>query len=97
MATLVWSAQMYSGTIDDYIFFALCCAIGLLLKYIKFSRISFLIGFILSARLEKSYTQFTGLYEWSDLLETLPAIFIGMAIATSIWGIFFNKARIDFV
>jgi hypothetical protein len=58
-----------------------------------------LIGFILSARLESSWVQFdTFGYGWQDLLlKPLPAVFITLAIAAAIWGMFFNKARIDFV
>ena len=69
------------------------------MKYLKFSRVSFLIGFILSARLESSWVQFdTFGYGWSELLlEPLPAIFLILAVAAAIWGLFFNKARIDFV
>ena len=78
--------------------FAVCCVVGMLLKYFKFSRVSFLIGFILSERIEKSYVQFTGLYGWSDLFNTwLPPIFLALAIGAAIWGLFYNKARIDFV
>ena len=78
--------------------FAICCVVGIVLKYCKFSRVSFLIGFILSARIEASYFQFTGLYEWTDLITNwLPATFLLLAVAAAIWGLFYNKAKIDFV
>jgi TctA family transporter len=85
--------------IDDYAMLAICCAVGMAMKYLKFSRVSFLIGFILSARLESSWVQFdTFGYGWQDLLlKPLPAVFITLAVAAAIWGLFFNKARIDFV
>ncbi len=98
LASLVWSCTQYTGLMEDYIMFAVCCVVGMLLKYFKFSRVSFLIGFILSERIEKSYVQFTGLYEWSDLFNTwLPPVFLALAIGAAIWGLFYNKARIDFV
>ncbi len=98
LASLIWSCTQYTGLIEDYYMFAICCVVGIILKYCKFSRVSFLIGFILSARIEKSYLQFTGLYEWSDLFNTwLPPTFLLLAVAAAIWGLFFNKAKIDFV
>jgi len=98
LVSLIWSCTQYTGYIEDYLMFAVCCLVGLGLKWGKFSRVSFLIGFILSARLEKSYLQFTGLYEWSDLLTNwLPATFLALAVLAGIWGLFFNKAKIDFV
>ena len=99
LASLVWASTQYTGMIDDYAMLAICCVVGMAMKYLKFSRVSFLIGFILSARLESSWVQFdTFGYGWQDLLlKPLPAVFITLAIAAAIWGMFFNKARIDFV
>jgi TctA family transporter len=78
--------------------FAICALVGLGLKAFKFSRVSFLIGFILSARIESSYVQFTGLYEWQDLLtRPLALAFVVLAVAAAYWGAFINQARIDFV
>ena len=98
LASLVWSCTQYTGLREDYYMFAICCVVGIVLKYCKFSRVSFLIGFILSARIEASYFQFTGLYEWTDLITNwLPATFLLLAVAAAIWGLFYNKAKIDFV
>ena len=98
LATLVWSSVQYTGLIEDYIMFAVCCMLGLFLKYFKFSRISFIIGFILSPRIEASYTQFTGLYEWSDMFTSwLPVSFLLLAGVAAILGIFFNKTRLNYV
>ena len=99
MASLVWTCTQYTGLLDEYIMFALCCLVGVAMKYLKFSRVSFLIGFILSYRLETSWVQFNSFgYGWEDLLlKPFPAAFIALAIAAAIWGIFFNKAKIDFV
>lgn len=98
LASLVWSSVQYTGLIEDYIMFTACCLVGLVMKYLKFSRVSFLIGFILSGRIEASYVQFTSLYQWQDLFSSwLPATFIALAVLALVWGLFFNKARIDFV
>lgn len=98
-ASLVWSSTQYTGMIDDYIMLALCIGAGMVMKYFKFSRVSFLIGFILSARLEASWVQFNSFgYGWEELVfRPLPATFMALTVVALIWGLFFNKAKIDFV
>ena len=98
-ASLVWSSTQYTGMIDDYIMLALCIGAGMVMKYFKFSRVSFLIGFILSARLEASWVQFNSFgYGWEELIfRPLPAVFMALTVVALIWGLFFNKAKIDFV
>jgi len=98
-ASLVWSSTQYTGLIDDYIMLALCICAGMVMKYFKFSRVSFLIGFILSYRLEASWVQFNSFgYGWEELVfRPLPATFMALTVVALIWGLFFNKAKIDFV
>jgi putative tricarboxylic transport membrane protein len=98
LASLIWSSVQYTGLVEDYLMLALCMVVGLILKYFKFSRVSFLIGFILSARVEATYLQFTGLYEWYELFtSTIPAVLIVATVAAAVYGIFFNKVRMEFV
>ena len=98
LASLVWSSVQYTGLFEDYLMLAICMVVGMVLKYIKFSRVSFLIGFILSARVEATYVQFTGLYEWVDLLASPVAVALILAtVFAVIYGIFFNKAKMEFV
>lgn len=99
MASLVWTCTQYTGLIDDYIMFGLCMLAGVAMKYLKFSRVSFLIGFILSHRLETSWVQFNTFgYGWEDLVfAPIPALFLSLTVVAAIWGMFFNKAKIDFV
>jgi TctA family transporter len=99
LASLIWASTQYTGMFNDYAMLAICCCAGMVLKFTKFSRVSFLIGYILSARLESSWVQFdTFGYGWRNLLlEPMPLIFLTLAVSAAIWGIFFNKARIDFV
>lgn len=99
MASLVWTCTQYTGLIDDYIMFGLCMLAGVVMKYLKFSRVSFLIGFILSHRLETSWVQFNTFgYGWEDLVfAPIPALFLSLTVVAAIWGMFFNKAKIDFV
>ena len=98
-ASLVWASTQYTGLIDDYIMLAICIGVGMLMKYLKFSRVSFLIGFILSYRLEASWVQFNTFgYGWEELVfRPLPATFMVLTVVALIWGLFFNKAKIDFV
>jgi TctA family transporter len=99
LASLVWSSVQYTGMIEDYIVLGVCMIAGLVMKHLKFSRISFLIGFILSARIESSWIQFNTFgYGWQDIVfSPLPCLFAVLSIAALIWGLFYNKARIDFV
>lgn len=99
LGSLIWASVQYTGLIEDYMMLGMCCVAGLLLKYIKFSRVSFLIGFILSPRIETLYIQFTTFgYGWKELLlQPLPATFLILAVLATIWGLFYNKARIEFV
>tara|TARA_B110000240_G_scaffold190518_1_gene231801 strand:+ start:2143 stop:3642 length:1500 start_codon:yes stop_codon:yes gene_type:complete len=98
LASLVWSSTQ-QNMYEEYIVLGACMIAGLAMKYFKFSRVSFLIGFILSARIESSWIQFNTFgYGWQDILfNPLPCFFVVAAIAALIWGLFFNKARIDFV
>jgi TctA family transporter len=99
LASLVWASVQYTGMIEDYIVLGICMLVGLTMKYLKFSRISFLIGFILSARIEASWVQFNTFgYGWQDIVfSPVPCMFVLMSNAAFIWGAFYNKARIDFV
>ena len=99
LASLVWSSTQYTGLLDDYIMLMICMGVGIVMKYLKFSRVSFLIGFILSARLEASWVQFNTFgYGWEDLLfRPLSLTFVVLTLLALVWGLFFNKAKIDFV
>ena len=58
-----------------------------------------MIGFRLSYRLETTFVQFNTFgYGWEELLfRPLPAVFLALTVVAVIWGLFFNKAKIDFV
>ena len=91
-------STQYTGLIDDYIMLAICIGVGMLMKYLKFSRVSFLIGFILSYRLEASWVQFNSFgYGWEELVFRPLPTFMTLTVIALIWGLFFNKAKIDFV
>ena len=98
MALLLWASVQYTGGIQDYIMFGLMCVLGMILKNIKFSRAAFIIGFVLADRLEGVGRQFFTLYN-VDALYTRPISLslICMIIFVVIYGLFFNKAKVEYV
>lgn len=98
MAIIVWSCVQYTGYWEDYAIFVLCCILGIALKYLKISRAALIIGFVLSDRLEKSAIQFDTLYQWSDIItRPISGTIIVLALIAGIYGIFFNKTKINYV
>lgn len=98
MALLLWASVQYTGLWMDYAFFFIMCALGLLMKKLKLSRAAFVIGFILAEKLESTFLQFTTLYTY-DIIFTRPiALVLCGLIATGIvYGLFFNRSRINYV
>ena len=97
MALIIWSCVQYTGGWEDYAVLAIFCAVGLVLKKIKFSRPALIIGFVLSDKLESLSKQMTDLYTMDQLL-TRP-IFLSIAalsLVVLVYGIFFHKTKIDF-
>lgn len=97
VALIVWSCVQYTGGWEDYAVLILATAIGLSLKYFKISRISFIIGFVLSHKIETVSMQFFTLYSVQDLLHRpIGFSLIIMSIAIMIYGIFFNRTTISY-
>jgi putative tricarboxylic transport membrane protein len=98
LGVIVWSSVQYTGGWEDYTMVFLCSVAGLLCKHYKFSRISLLIGFILAGRLEKNLIQYTSLYDWADVFtRPISLVIIAMTLVAIVYGIFFNKAKINYV
>lgn len=98
MILLVWSCVQYTGYVEDYIMFAICSFVGMTFKYLKLSRASVIIGFVLADRLEATFLQYNTLYNWSDIFtRPISGSIIVVAIAAIIYGVFFNKTRIKYV
>lgn len=94
---IVWSCVQYTGYIEDYIILFICIIIGLSLKYFNINRASFIIGFVLSERLEKLVYQYFSLFNSYDiLLRPVSLLLILAAIAAAIFSIFFNKAEVSY-
>lgn len=97
VALLVWSAVQYTGYWEDYAVLALCIVLGLAMKEFGYNRAAFIVGFVLSERLEKLSLQYVTLYDWHELINRpLSAGLIVMAAGLLTYGIFFNKTRINY-
>ena len=94
---VTWACVQYTGGWEDYAIFALCSILGLTAKYLNFSRPAMLMGFILADRIESLSLQMFILYDIPKLLDR--PIFLGLCVAVVamfIYGVFFNKTRLDY-
>ena len=94
---VTWACVQYTGGWEDYAIFILCSILGLSAKYFKFSRPAMLIGFILADRIESLSLQMFILYDIPKLLDR--PIFLGLCVAVIgmfIYGVFFNKTRLNY-
>jgi hypothetical protein len=69
------------------------------MRYLKISRISFILGFALSAKIELLGLQFITLYEFSDLLtRPISLVLLLCIVAVIVKGLFFNSgSKIKYV
>jgi TctA family transporter len=97
MILLIWASVQYTGYWQDYAIFAGCCALGLLLKQYCWSRAALVIGFVLADRTEGTLLQYLKLYEVTDILfRPISASLLGLATVAIIYGVFFNRTRINY-
>ncbi len=98
VALITWSCVQYTGYWEDYAMLGICTTVGISFRYFKLSRAAFIIGFVLSSRLEALGIQYNTLYEPLDIFNRpISATLLGCAVVAAIYGIFFNKARINYV
>ena len=98
MALMLWSCVQYTGYWEDYAVFVLCCVAGIAFKYLKLSRAAVIIGFVLADRLESTVLQFSTLYSWWDLItRPISGVIMLVAVAALVYGVFFNKVKINYV
>ena len=96
-AVIAWTCVQYTGGWEDYAVLLLAIGIGMLCKHFKFSRAALIIGFVLADRLEASTISFFTLYDLADLLTKPIAMgILFLALATAVYGLFFNRSRIDY-
>ena len=97
MLLVIWSCTRYTGGWEDYAILFLAAAMGVFLKYFMISRISFIIGFVLSLKIEAISIQFFSLYQLADLLNRPIALgLIFVSISAIIYGVFFNRTTINY-
>jgi len=95
---VTWACVQYTGSWEDYVILFLCSVLGILAKHFKFSRPAMLIGFILAERIESLSIQMSTLYTIDKLLQR--PIFLSLCVAALvvfIYGVFYNKRKIDYV
>ena len=94
---VTWACVQYTGGWEDYAIFALCSILGLTAKYLNFSRPAMLMGFILADRIESLSLQMFILYDIPKLLDRPIFLCLCVAVvAMFIYGVFFNKTRLDY-
>jgi TctA family transporter len=97
IALIAWSCSQYTGGWEDYAVLAIAASFGILFKYLKISRIGIIVGFVMSARLEAVSHQFFSLYGITDILtRPISLSLILIAIAVIIYGIFFNRTKLNY-
>jgi hypothetical protein len=97
IALIVWSCANYTGGWEDYAILAAMTLVGLCLKYFKISRISFIIGFVLSHKLELITGQFLTLYSFQDLVyRPISLCLLAVSVIILVYGLFFNRTTIKY-
>lgn len=95
---LIWSSVQYTGYWEDYVVFLLCSIAGILFKFLKLNRAAVIIGFVLADRLASTYLQFDTLYAWPDLFtRPISACILILTTGVVMYGVFFNKVKINYV
>jgi TctA family transporter len=94
---VIWSCVQYTGGWEDYGILILATLTGVCLKYLKISRISFIIGFALSHKMESMFLQFNSLYHFSDLLHRPIALgLLALSAVIIYYGIVRNRTTINY-
>lgn len=94
---VVWSCVQYTGGWEDYAILIIAVALGMSLKYFKINRISFVIGFVLSHKIETTTLQFFTLYKLEDMLtRPIGMSLILLSVCVIIYGLFFSRTTIEY-
>jgi TctA family transporter len=98
ISVLIWTSVQYTGYWEDYAMLALCCLLGIGMKWLKLSRAAFIIGFALSDQLEKILYQYTMLYSAGEFLyRPIALVLFVVTVGAAVWGIFFNRTKISYI
>jgi TctA family transporter len=97
-ALILWSCVQYTGYWEDYVMFAICCAAGIGMRYLKLSRAAFIIGFVLAHRIENSFIQYSSLYGLTDILtRPISGITILVTVCALVYGLFYHQGEVKYV
>jgi putative tricarboxylic transport membrane protein len=95
---IIWSSVQYTGGWEDYVMLLACAMTGVLLRKFKVSRACVIIGFVLAPRLEKTYIQYVSLFDWLAVFTHATCLcLLCITLVTIIYGIFFNRAKINYI
>jgi len=98
LGVITWSCVQYTGGWEDYAMLAMCCTLGIVLKYLKISRASFIIGFVMAPRVEALTRQYIAIYDWIDLLKhPIALMLLGCGIVAILYGMIYSKSTIEYV
>jgi TctA family transporter len=98
IAMIAWACGQYTGGWEDYAMFVIFTILGLLLKYLKISRVCVIIAFALTPRLETVGIQFLSLYDITEFFtRPISIVLLSCAVTAVIYGMFFNRAKINYV
>ena len=98
MVLIAWSCAQYTGGWEDYAILAICCVLGMICKTCKLSRAAFIIGFVLAERIESIGLQYMSIYHPTDIFHRpIAVVLLVIGAVAMIYGLFFNKARINYV
>ena len=89
--------MQHTGTLDDLWVLLIFVALGMGMKHGKFNRIAFVIGFILSAKVEQLGFIYFQLYGFTDLVtRPISAVLVATIVLAIVYGLYFNKTRIQY-
>jgi TctA family transporter len=99
LIVIVWSCTRHTGGWNDYIILGIFCIIGFTMRYFKINRIAFLIGFVLSAKIEKIGSAYWQLYNkepWMFLTRPVSIFLVISIIGIIIYALRFKANKIDY-
>lgn len=99
LIVIVWSCTRHTGGWNDYIILGIFCIIGFIMRYFKINRIAFLIGFVLSAKIEKIGSAYWQLYSkepWLFLTRPMSIFLVISIIGIIIYALRSKANKIEY-
>jgi TctA family transporter len=99
LIVIVWSCTRHTGGWNDYIILGIFCILGFVMRYFKLNRVAFLIGFVLSAKIEKIGTAYWQLYSkepWIFMTRPMSLFLLITIICIIIYALRFKGNKIEY-